>query len=82
MIEKNTQVTVNFLNTPDLYNYLEKMVAENITDRSKLIKKLIAQEISRWQRTAPPFHILTKRIIATWGHNDGGCINDAPLLQC
>lgn len=44
---KNLQVNVNFSDVPELFEALEKMVAEDMMDRSKFIKKLVRQEVAR-----------------------------------
>lgn len=50
--ERNLQVNVNFSDMPELFDALEKMVAEDMMageriDRSKFIKKLVRQEVAR-----------------------------------
>jgi metal-responsive CopG/Arc/MetJ family transcriptional regulator len=56
MAEKK-QVNVDFSNYPELLDNLDKMVEEDGTDRSKLIRKLVRQEkVRRDQQQLPlPF---------------------------
>lgn len=47
MAEQKLQVNVDFTNYPELYDALEKLVAERDTDRSKLIRQLVRQEVTK-----------------------------------
>lgn len=51
--QKNSmQVNVDFGNYPDLLDGLDEIVSDDMSDRSKVIRKLVAQEIARRQN--PP----------------------------
>lgn len=45
--KKPIQVNTDFTNTPELLVQLDEMRVEDFTDRSKFIRKLIAQEWAR-----------------------------------
>lgn len=49
MAEEKKQINVDFTNFPDLLEGLDQMVEEDGTDRSKFIRKLVRQELSRRQ---------------------------------
>jgi metal-responsive CopG/Arc/MetJ family transcriptional regulator len=59
--EKTTkQVNVNFEKDQDLLQALDEMVEEDVSDRSKFIRKLIMQEIRR-RKGLPVTGRLTKK---------------------
>lgn len=43
------QVNVDFTPYPELYKQLEQMVADDMTDRSKFLRRLVSQEWGRRQ---------------------------------
>jgi hypothetical protein len=53
--KKNDQVNVDFSKYLELLGDLDKMVAEDMTDRSKFIRKLVSQERARRQQLPLPF---------------------------
>ena len=53
MAEEKKQVNVDFTNFPDLLDGLDQMVEEDGTDRSKFIRKLVRQELTRRQSPTP-----------------------------
>jgi metal-responsive CopG/Arc/MetJ family transcriptional regulator len=53
MAEEKKQINVDFTNFPDLLEGLDQMVEEDGTDRSKFIRKLVRQELSRRQSPTP-----------------------------
>lgn len=54
MADTKLQINVDFTNAPELFEALEKMAADDYTDRSKMIRKLVAQEIARRQQLELP----------------------------
>lgn len=52
--KKNDQVNVDFSKFLDLLDDLDEMVAEDFTDRSKFIRKLVRQEKARRQQLPLP----------------------------
>lgn len=48
------QVNVDFTPYPELYKQLEQMVADDMTDRSKFLRRLVSQEWGRRQQMSLP----------------------------
>lgn len=59
--KKNDQVNVDFSKFLDLLEDLDEMVAEDFTDRSKFIRKLVRQEKARRQQLPLPLTNEKKR---------------------
>ena len=59
--KKNDQVNVDFSKYLELLKDLDEMVAEDFTDRSKFIRKLVRQEKARRQQLPLPLTEEKKR---------------------
>lgn len=59
--DSNTQVNVDFTNFPELFEALEEMVSEDMTNKSIFIRKLVKEE---YERRNPPTK-KTQRVRAT-----------------
>lgn len=49
--KEKLQVNVDFTDFPELYEKLMEMIEADMTDRSKFIRRLVSQEVSRRQQT-------------------------------
>lgn len=58
--ETKLQVNVDFSGYPELYKELEAMVAEDMTDRSKFIRRLVQQEANRRAQMPLPIKLTKK----------------------
>lgn len=58
--ETKLQVNVDFSGYPELYKDLEAMVAEDMTDRSKFIRRLVQLEANRRAQLPIPLKMTKK----------------------
>lgn len=58
--ETKLQVNVDFTGHPELYKQLEAMVADDMTDRSKFIRRLVQQETNRRAQLPLPIKLTKK----------------------